>query len=104
MNFNQKNFNEQNGEDKLQENERQLPRPSRLACHDALKVAEPSRKTSSRQENSTKEWRLKTRSVQETILIGTEEDDSIDTIATYYGQDRTVIHAVGNSNPHVIYP
>ena len=50
MNFNQKNFNEQNGEDKLQENERQLPRPSRLACHDALKVAEPSRKASSRQE------------------------------------------------------
>ena len=50
MNFNQKNFNEQNGEDKLQEKERQLPRPSMLACHDALKVAEPSRKTSSRQE------------------------------------------------------
>ena len=43
MNFNEKNFNEQNKEDELQENGRQLPRQSTLACHDALKVAEPSR-------------------------------------------------------------
>ena len=40
-------------------------------------------------------------SVKETILFGTEEDDNIDTIATYHGHDRTIIHAVGNSNPHV---